>query len=84
MALIDPLYLGALQPKPSHQALLIESEGVDAAVQCVCGKAAGHPFVHDHYARAGADLLTAGLVNPIDRSLVHQEESVTILLNAGL
>ena len=33
---------------------------------------------------AGADLPTAGLVNPIDRSLVHQEESVTILLNAGL
>jgi hypothetical protein len=34
-SLVDPHDLGALQTKASHQTLLIESEGVDAAMHGV-------------------------------------------------
>src|SRR5437660_82404 len=50
----------------------------------VCSEAAGHPFVHDDNARAGADLPAARVVYPIHRLLVHQEEGVTVPLNTRL
>src|SRR5205823_13665626 len=50
----------------------------------VGGEAAGHSFVHDNDARAGPDLPAASVVYPIHRLLVHQEEGVTVFLNAGL
>src|SRR5437899_1706987 len=48
------------------------------------GEAAGHSFIHHHDAWAGADLPAPRVVYPIHRILVHQEEGVTVLLNAGL
>jgi hypothetical protein len=83
-SLVDPHNLGTLEAKAGHQTLLIEREGVDAAMDSVCSEAAGHPFVHDDNARAGANLPAARVVYPIHRLLVHQEESVTVPLNAGL
>jgi hypothetical protein len=53
-------------------------------MQGIGGKAAGHPFVHDHYARTGANLPAACVVYPVHRLLVHQEECITVSLNAGL
>ena len=82
--LVDLRDLGAVKTKAGHQPLLIESEGVDAAMDGIGGEAAGHSFVHDDNARAGADLPAARVVYPIHRILVHQEEGVTVLLNAGL
>ena len=82
--LLDPHDLGALETKASHQTLLIECEGVNAAMHSIGGEAAGHPFVHDDDARPGADLPAARIVYPIHRILVHQEKGVTELLNAGL
>src|SRR5206468_3832289 len=75
--LVDPHDLGALEAKAGHQTLLIEGEGVDAAVQRVGGEAAGHSFVHDDDARAGADLPAARVIYPVHCVLVHQEKSVT-------
>jgi hypothetical protein len=51
-----PHDLGTLEAKAGHQTLLIEREGVDAAMYRVCGEAAGHPFVHDDDARPRADV----------------------------
>jgi hypothetical protein len=45
--LVDPHDLGALEAKAGHQTLLIESEGVNAAMHGVGGEAAGHPFIHE-------------------------------------
>src|SRR6266480_7050259 len=50
----------------------------------VGGEAARHSFIHDNDAGAGADLPAASVVYPIHRLLVHQEEGVTVFLNAGL
>src|SRR5882724_5023123 len=83
-ALINSADLGALETKAGHQTLLVESEGVDAAMHGVSGEAARHSFVHDNDARAGADLPATRVVYPIHRLLVHEEEGVTIFLNAGL
>src|SRR5205814_7512937 len=69
--LVNPHNLGALEAKAGHQALLIESEGVNAAMQGVGGEASGHPFVHDDEARVGPDLPAARVVYPIHRILVH-------------
>jgi hypothetical protein len=76
--LVDPHDLGALQAKAGHQTLLIKSEGVDAAMEGVCGKAAGHSFVHDDDARAGPNLPAARVVYLIHCFLVHEKESVTV------
>jgi len=45
--LVDPRDLGALKTKAAHQTLLIEREGVNAAMDGIGGEAAGHSFVHD-------------------------------------
>ena len=82
-SLVDPRDLGALEAKAGHQTLLIEGEGIDTAMQSTGGEAAGHPFVHDDDARAGANLLAARVVYPVQRLLVHEKEGVTVLLNAG-
>ena len=71
MTLVDPHDFGALETKSRHQTLLIESEGVNAAMHGVGGEAPGHSFVHDHDAGAGADLPAARIVYPIHRLLVH-------------
>jgi hypothetical protein len=55
-SLVDPHDLGTLEAETGHQTLLIESEGVDAAMNGAGGEAPGHSFVHDDDARAGADL----------------------------
>jgi hypothetical protein len=39
--LVDPHDLGALETEAGHQTLLIESEGIDTAVQRAGGEAAG-------------------------------------------
>jgi len=83
-SLVDPRDLGALEAKAGHQTLLIEGEGVDAAVQRVGGEAAGHSFVHDDDARAGADLPAARVIYPIHRLLIHEKERVTEFLSTGL
>jgi hypothetical protein len=44
-----------LETEAGHQTLLIESEGVNAAMHGVGSEAAGHSFIHDDDARAGAD-----------------------------
>src|SRR6266536_4404649 len=82
--LINPHDLGALEAKASHQTLLVEGEGVDAAMQCVGGKAAGHSLVHDDNAGTRTNLPPARIVYPVDRFLVHQEQGVTVFLHAGL
>src|SRR5439155_23256249 len=84
MALVDPHDLGALETEAGHQTLLIESEGIDAAMHGVGGEVAGHSFVHDDNARTGADLPAASVVYPIHRLLVHQEEGVTVFLDTRL
>jgi len=61
-SLVDPRDLGALEAKAGHQTLLIEGEGIDTAMQSIGGEAAGHPFVHDDDARAGANLPAARVV----------------------
>ena len=61
-SLVDPRDLGALEAKAGHQTLLIEGEGIDTAMQSIGGEAAGHPFVHDDDARAGANLPAACVV----------------------
>src|SRR5206468_5427920 len=66
-----PHDLGALEAKAGHQTLLIEREGVDAAMHCVRSEAAGHPFVHDDDAWASANFPAARVVYPIHRLLVH-------------
>jgi hypothetical protein len=48
--------LGALETEAIHQTLLVEIEGVDAAMHGIGSEAAGHSFIHDDDARAGADL----------------------------
>src|SRR5262249_47566648 len=53
-------------------------------MQGIGAEAAGHPFIHDDDARAGANLPAARVVYPIHCILVHQEESVSVLLDAGL
>src|SRR5947207_14180941 len=53
-------------------------------MQCVGSEAAGHAFVHDNDTGTGADLPTAGVIYPINRFLIHQEESVTISLHTCL
>src|SRR5438132_9566700 len=83
-SLVDPHDFGALETKAGHQTLLIECEGINAAMHGVSGEAASHSFVHDDDARAGADLPAACVVYPIHRTLVHQEEGVTVFLNASL
>src|SRR5438045_4730446 len=50
----------------------------------VGAEAAGHSFVYDDDAGAGADLPAAGVVYPVHRLLVHKEEGITVLLNTGL
>src|SRR6266436_4453008 len=82
--LVDPRDLGALKTKAGHQPLLIESEGVNAAMDGIGGEAARHSFVHDDDTRARADLPAARVVYPIHRLLVHEEEGVTVFLDAGL
>ena len=82
--LLVPNDLGTLETEAGHQTLLVESEGVDAAMDGVGGEAASHSFVHDDDARAGADLPAARVVYPIHRLLVHQEERITVFLNARL
>ena len=82
--LVDPHNLGALETKAGHQTLLIESEGVDAAMDGVGSEAAGHSFVYDVNARTRADLPAARVVHPIHRLLIHQEEGVAVFLDAGL
>jgi len=44
----------------------------------------GHPFVHDDNARAGCQSPSRACCLPSPPPLVHQEESVTVPLNAGL
>jgi len=73
-----------LEAKTGHQTLLIEGKGVNAAMQGVGGEAAGHLFVHNDDARASANFPAARVVYPVHRILVHQEEGVTVPLNAGL
>src|SRR5207249_11295824 len=70
-SLVDPHDLGALETKAGHQTLLIECEGINAAMHGVGGEAASHSFVHDDDAGAGADLPAACVVYPIHRVLVH-------------
>src|SRR6266699_4317448 len=79
-----PHDLGTLQAKSGHQTLLIEGEGIDAAMQGVGGQAPGHTLVHDDNAGPSANLPAARVVYPVHRVLFHQEEGVTELLNAGL
>jgi hypothetical protein len=57
--LVDSHDFGPLETKAGHQTLLIESEGVDAAMHGIGSEAAGHSFIHDDDARAGADLSRA-------------------------
>src|SRR5438105_10549003 len=82
--LVDPHDLGALETKAGHQTLLIECEGVNAAMHSIGAEAAGPALVHNNNARAGADLPAAGVIYPIHRILVHQEEGVAVFLNARL
>src|SRR5271167_1807062 len=77
----EPHDFGALQTESRHQTLLVESEGVDAAVHGAGGEAARHSFIHDDDAWARADLPTLGGVDPIHRLLVHEEECVTVFLD---
>jgi hypothetical protein len=65
-----PHNLGTLQTKTRHQTLLIEGEGVDAAMQGVGVEAPCHPFVHDDHARTGADFPATRVVYPIHRLFV--------------
>ena len=81
--LIDPHDFGALEDNADHQTLLIESKGVDAAMEGVSREVTGHAFVHDDDARAGANLSPARVVYPVHCILIHQEEGVTEFLNAG-
>src|SRR6516225_8125498 len=81
---VEPHNLRALKTEACHQPALIERESINAAVQRISGKTAGHPFIHNHHGRARADLPAACVVYPIDCVLIHQEESVTVLLNACL
>jgi hypothetical protein len=81
---VDPHDFGALEAEAGHQTLLIEDEGVDAAMKGVGREAAGHSFVYDDDARAGADLPAARVVYPVHGVLVHQEKGVTVLLNTSL
>ena len=83
-SLVDPHDFGALKTKAGHQTLLVESERVDAAMHGIGAEAPCHSLVHDDDARAGADLPPARVVYPIHRFLVHQEEGVTVFLNARL
>src|SRR5881397_3314414 len=53
-------------------------------MQGVGREAPGHPFIYDDDARTGTNLPAACVVYPVHRVLVHQEESLTVLLNAGL
>ena len=53
-------------------------------MQCVGSEAASHAFVHDNDTGTGADLPTTGVIYPINRFLIHQEESVTISLHTCL
>jgi hypothetical protein len=53
-------------------------------MQGVGGEAPGHSFVHDDDAGPGANLSAARVVYPVDSVLVHQEQGVTVFLNAGL
>jgi hypothetical protein len=50
----------------------------------VGSESAGHSFVHDDHARSRANLPAPGVVYPAHRLLVHQEECVTVSLNASL
>ena len=83
-SLVDPHDFGALKTKAGHQTLLVESERVDAAMHGIGAEAPRHSFIDDDDARAGADLPAARVVYPIHRLLVHQEEHVTVFLNARL
>src|SRR5450432_2184890 len=74
----------ALDAECGHQALLIESEGVDAAVQCLGVDRASHAFVHDDQARGGSDRPSACSVYPIDRLLIHEEKRVAEFLDTCL
>ena len=81
---IDSRDFRSLDTQPSHQSLLIESEGIDAAVHRLGAYSSSHTFIHHDQARGGTDRPTVRLVHPIDRSLIHQEERVTESLDTGL
>ena len=82
--LVDSTDLRSLDTQPGHQAALVKGKGIDAAMHGIGSEAAGHSFVHDDDARAGADLPAARVIYPIHRLLIHEEEGVTVFLDTGL
>src|SRR5205823_12566068 len=57
--LVDSHDLVALEAKASHQSLLIDCEGVDAAMYSVGCEPASHSFIHDADARFSANFQAA-------------------------
>ena len=64
--------------------MLIESEGIYTAVQRLAAYSSSHTFVHHDQARGGTDRPSVGLVHPVDRFLIHEEERVAESLDASL
>ena len=84
MLLINSRDFRSLETQTGHRAALVEGESVDAAMHGVGSEAAGHSFVHDDDARAGADLPAARVFYLIHRLLIHEKERVTEFLSTGL
>ena len=80
----EPRDFRSLDTQSSHQALLIESEGIDTAVHRLGAHSSSHTFIHDNQARGGTERPSVGLVHPVDRFLIHQEKRVAEFLDACL
>ncbi len=83
-ALVESFDLGTLNAEPGHEALLVESEGVNAAMQCVGVHRASRPFIHYDEARGGSDGPSVRCIYPIDRLLIHEEKRVAEFLDTSL
>ena len=84
MTSVNSRNLRTLEAKAGHQTSLIERESINAAMEGIRAKAPGHSFIHDDDAWAGANLPSAGFVDPVERALIHKEERISVFLNSGL
>src|SRR5437867_5422141 len=82
--LVDPRDLRSLDADASHEALLVEDEGVDVARDRVAGDRLPDALVDDDEARTNADLEPVGRVELVERGVRHEEERVAELLHASL
>ena len=76
--------LAAAQTEPTHQALLVEKEGVDIILAGDVGQRACQTFINDGDTRTDSELPAIGVPQIVQGLLVHEEQGIAEFLYPGL